>query len=144
LSEFRAPIEYGQAEWINKESGMCLIAVGSMVKTAVEVREKLKAAGKEVSILNARFVNPIDKELIKEAVKSHSHIVTMEENVLSGGFCERVSSFLVEEGLFVNHTPIAIPDMYVEHGNVDFLKKEIGMDADSIFERILKDQEGLG
>lgn len=144
LSEFRAPIEYGQAEWINKESGICLIAVGSMVKTAVEVREKLKAAGKEVSILNARFVNPIDKELIKEAVKSHSHIVTMEENVLSGGFCERVSSFLVEEGLFVNHTTIAIPDMYVEHGNVDFLKKEIGMDADSIFERIMKDQEGLG
>ena len=143
LSEYRAQIEYGQAEWINKESNICLIAIGSMVKTAVEVREILKEKGLEVSILNARFANPIDEELIKEAVRLHSHVVTLEENVMSGGFGEKVSAMLVREGLIVKQTTIAIPDMYVEHGNVDLLKKEIGMDVDSIVEKILKDQEGL-
>ena len=143
LPEFRAPIVFGQSEWIFRESGICLIAVGSMVKTAVEVREKLKAHGKNVSIMNARFINPLDTELIKEAVSLHSHIVTMEENVLSGGFSQRVGSFLYSEGHFCKHTSIAIPDMYVEHGNVDLLKKEIGLDADSIVEKILKDGEGL-
>ena len=143
LSEFRAPIELGQAEWINKESGVCLVAVGSMVKTAVEVRDELVAMGKPCSIINARFVNPFDGELIKEAVSSHRHFVTLEENVSTGGFGERIASFLVKEGIFAKHTQIAIPDMYVEHGNVDLLKKEIGLDKDSIIKKILEDGEGL-
>ena len=143
LQEFRAPVEFAQGEWIFRESGICLIAVGSMVKTAVEVREKLKEYGKNVSIMNARFVNPIDEEMIKEISVTHPHIVTMEENVLSGGFSERVGAFLLREGQFCKHTAIAIPDMYVEHGNVDLLKKEIGIDADSIVEKILKEGEGI-
>ncbi|MBR5067487.1 MAG: 1-deoxy-D-xylulose-5-phosphate synthase, partial [Lachnospiraceae bacterium] len=143
LQEFRAPIEFAQGEWIFRESGICLIAVGSMVKTAVEVREKLKEMGKNVSIMNARFVNPIDEEMIKEISVTHPHIVTMEENVLSGGFSERVGSFLLRDGHFCKHTSIAIPDTYVEHGNVDLLKKEIGIDVDSIVEKILTEGEGL-
>lgn len=143
LSEFRAPIVYGQSEWINMESDICLIAVGSMVETAVSVREKLKSKGKNVSILNVRFVNPFDKEMIKDALKTHRHLVTMEENVKAGGFGENIAEFLCSEGLFAKLTNISIPDVYVEHGNVDLLKKEIGIDADSIVEKILLDGEGL-
>ncbi len=143
LSEFRAPVVFGQSEWIYRESGICLMAVGSMVKTAVEVRDKLKEMDKNVSIMNARFVNPLDEELIKEAVSLHSHIVTMEENVLSGGYSQRVGAFLLRDGHFCKHTSIAIPDMYVEHGNVDILKKEIGIDTDSIVKKILEENEGL-
>lgn len=143
LSEFRAPIVYGQSEWINMESDICLIAVGSMVETAVSVREKLKSKGKNVSILNVRFVNPFDKEMIKDALKTHRHLVTMEENVKAGGFGENIAEFLCSEGLFAKLTNISIPDVYVEHGNVDLLKKEIGIDADSIVEKILLDGEGI-
>ena len=143
LSEFRAPIEYGQAEWINMESDICLLAVGSMVKTAVEVRDKLKGMGKNVSILNVRFVNPFDKEMILDALKTHKHLVTMEENVKAGGFGENIAEFLSSQGRFAKLTNISIPDIYVEHGNVDLLKKEIGLDADSIVDKILKDGEGL-
>lgn len=143
LQDYRAEIILGQAEWINRESDICLIAIGSMVKTAVEAREILKEKGKNVSLMNARFVNPIDKEMIKEAIKGHSHIVTLEENVKAGGFGENVAEFLCEEGLNTKLTTIAIPDMYVEHGNVELLKKEIGMDAESITQRILVDEEGL-
>lgn len=139
LQDFRAPIEYGQAEWINKESDICLIAVGSMVKTAVEVREELKKAGKNVSILNARFVNPIDKEMILDSLKDHFHLVTLEENVKAGGFGENVAEILCQEGVKAKLTTIAIPDMYVEHGNPELLKKEIGIDKDSIVNKILND-----
>lgn len=143
LSEFRAPIEYGQAEWINIESDICLIAVGSMVKTAVIVREKLKEKGLNVSVMNARFVNPIDKELIRDALKTHNHIVTLEENVRAGGFGENVAEFLYTEGIIAKLTTVAVPDMYVEHGNVDLLMKEIGLDSDSIVKKILADSEGI-
>ncbi len=143
LSEFRAPIEYGQAEWINMESDICLLAVGSMVKTAVEVRDQLKGMGKNVSILNVRFVNPFDKEMILDALKTHKQLVTMEENVKAGGFGENIAEFLSSQGRFAKLTNISIPDIYVEHGNVDILKKEIGLDADSIVDKILKDGEGL-
>ncbi len=143
LSEFRAPIEYGQAEWINIESDICLMAVGSMVKTAVSVREKLKEKGLNVSLMNARFVNPLDKELIRDALKTHSHIVTLEENVRAGGFGENVAEFLCTEGRIAKLTTIAVPDMYVEQGNVDLLMKEIGLDTDSVVEKILADSEGL-
>lgn len=143
LSEFRAPIEYGQAEWINIESDICLIAVGSMVKTAVKVREILKERGFNVSLMNARFVNPLDKELIRDALKTHNHIVTLEENVRAGGFGENVAEFLCSEGLFAKLTTIAVPDMYVEQGNVDLLMKEIGLDTDSVVKKILADSEGI-
>lgn len=143
LADYRAEVIYGQSEWINRENGICLIAVGSMVKTAETVRDILKSEGLNVSLINARFVNPIDKEIIREVAGTHSHIVTLEENVKAGGFGENVAEFLCSEGLFVKLTTIAIPDMYVEHGNVDLLKKEIGLDSESIVKKILDDNEGL-
>ncbi len=80
LGEYRPAIEYGKSEWIYEEEDICLLAVGSMVKTALEVREKLIAEGRKVSLINARFVKPIDEEAVKKACKGHKLIVTMEEN----------------------------------------------------------------
>ena len=111
-----------------------------MVKTAEEVRDILKEKGLHVSLTNARFVKPIDRDYLKAACATHSLIVTMEENVISGGFGEHVSTIMEEEGL-INDTSVmhvGIPDTYVEHGSVDLLKQMIGLDAASISERILK------
>ncbi len=135
LSEYRAPIGLGKAEMIYEEQDIALVAVGSMVKTAEEVREKLKAEGKSCTLVNARFVKPIDEAMMHELTKKHPLIVTLEENVACGGFGERVRDVLSDHN-DVRVLNIAIPDEYVEHGNVDLLKKEIGLDADSIVENI--------
>lgn len=136
LKEYRAPVELGKAEWIYREWEIALFAVGSMVKTAVAVREALKEKGYSVSLINARFVKPIDEEAVREACAEHRLIVTMEENVACGGYGEKVLSFLNRNGFRNLYLNISIPDAYVEHGNVELLKKEIGIDADSVVERI--------
>lgn len=138
LKEYREEISLGKSEWIYKEKGIALFAVGSMVKTAEAVCASLKDLGYEVSLINARFVKPIDEEAIKEACKEHSLIVTMEENVASGGYGSRVMEYMNREGLKNTLLTIAIPDAYVEHGNVELLKKEIELDGDSIVNRILE------
>lgn len=137
LKEFRAPIESFHAEAIYLEKDVCLLAVGSMVKTAEEVRRLIREAGYGCSLINARFVKPIDEKAVEYAKKHHGITAAMEENVASGGYGERVREYfdiLPGEGELLN---FAIPDEYVEHGNVDLLKKEIGIDAASIAGAIL-------
>ena len=137
LKEFRAPIESFHAEAIYLEKDVCLLAVGSMVKTAEEVRRLIREAGYGCSLINARFVKPIDEKAVEYAKMYHGITAAMEENVASGGYGERVREYfdtLPGEGELLN---FAIPDEYVEHGNVDLLKKEIGIDAASIAGAIL-------
>ena len=144
LKEYRAPIEMGKAEPIYVENEICLMAVGSMVKTAEEVRDRLKNAGYHCSLINARFVKPIDENAVEWAERNHKIIVTMEENVASGGYGEKVREKLDELPAGAKLVRIAIPDEYVEHGNVDLLKKEIGIDTDTIVEKIMKEMEAQG
>lgn len=136
LKEYRAPVELGRAEWIYREWEIALFAVGSMVKTAEAVRTALKARGYGVSLINARFVKPIDEDAVQEACGGHALIVTMEENAACGGYGEKVLDYMNRTGLRNRCLNIALPDAYVEHGNVELLKKEIGLDADSIVKRI--------
>ena len=138
LEEHREPIRKGKAEWIYRECEIALFAVGSMVKTAEEVREKLKNKGYKVSLINARFIKPIDREAVCDACRDHKLIVTLEENVACGGYGEKVLSCMKEKGYSNEYLNISIPDAYIEHGNVALLKKEIGLDEDSIVERILR------
>lgn len=137
LKDNRAPVEYGKSEWIYEEEDIVLMAVGSMVKVALDVREQLKDKGYSCSLINARFVKPIDEEAVREACREHKLIVTMEENVLSGGYGEKVRNYVDAIGVTTRVLNIAIPDEYVEHGNVDLLKQEIGIDADSIVKKVM-------
>lgn len=143
LKEFRAPIVYGKGEVLYDESEIALIAVGSMVKTAVEVRNAMKEAGYQCSLINARFVKPLDEELLLQLAREHRLIVTMEENVVSGGFGEHVLEYLNQCGVNVRVLPVAISDEYVEHGNVDILRKETGIDVASIVKRLVAEYIGL-
>lgn len=138
LKEFREPIVYGKSEWIYEEKEIALLAVGSMVRTAEAVRDILKKAGHSCSLVNARFVKPLDEAMVEKAAAGHDLLVTMEENVVSGGFGERVQSFVNEKAMAVKELSIAIPDAYVEHGSVELLKKELLMDADSVAARIME------
>ena len=141
LKGYRAPIELGRSELLYAEGEICLMAVGSMVKTAEEVKAQLNREGYKCSIINARFVKPIDEESVKWAAANHKLVVSMEENVASGGYGEKVRDIMGNLKLSAGFIQIAIPDEYVEHGNVDLLKKEIGIDAESIIERIKKEME---
>lgn len=142
LERFRAPMEYGKSEVIYDESEIALLAVGSMVKTAVEVREKLRVMGYGCTLVNARFVKPLDEKMIRTLQAEHKLLVTMEENVRSGGFGEAVLDYLNEIGSKVRSINISLPDDYVEHGNVEILKADAGIDADSIVKRIVAEYIG--
>ena len=138
LKEFNSPIEYGKSEIIYKEKDIALLAVGSMVEVAIEIREALKEKGYSVSLVNARFVKPVDEKLLENLNENHRLIVTMEENVLNGGFGERVLRITRDMNLKYKVINIAIPNVYVEHGNIEILKSEIGLDKETILNKIQK------
>ncbi|MCI5480708.1 MAG: 1-deoxy-D-xylulose-5-phosphate synthase [Lachnospiraceae bacterium] len=143
LEEFRAPIVYGKSEILYDESEIALIAFGSMVKTAEKVRKGLKECGYQCSLINARFAKPLDTDMLKTAAGEHRLLVTLEENVENGGFGERVIRFLSENHLNTRVLICAIPDEYVEHGNVDILKREVCIDEESILRKIITEYIGL-
>ena len=131
-------IVLGKAQLVYKGSEVAVLGVGTMAETALEVKELLLEKGVDATVVNARFVKPFDKELIKELTKEHKIIVTIEENVKTGGFGQMVGSFLLEEGLGnVQFIPIALPDSFIEHGSVECLREKYGLDAKSIADRIL-------
>ena len=136
FKNMRPPIEYGKSELMFEGEKIALVAVGSMVQTAVEVREKLLDKGINATVVNARFVCPLDTECLDRLSRDHHWIVTMEENVLKGGFGEACGDYLLAKHEDVRLLHVGVPDVYVEHGGVDQLKKTLHMDADSIVERI--------
>lgn len=138
LKEFRSPIAYGKSELLYEEEDIAILAVGSMVKTAEQVRRRLKEIGYSCTLVNARFVKPVDTDMITELSKDHRLLVTMEENVQSGGYGEKVQDWIVQKKLQTAVLNISIPDEYVEHGNVDILYEEVGIDAESVTKRIIE------
>ena len=138
LKEYRRPVEYGKSEVIYEEEDIALLAVGNMVKIAEQVRKNLKEIGYSCTLVNARFVKPIDTEVLDMLSADHKLLVTMEENVRSGGYGEKVMDYVVEQELPVKLLNISLPDEYVEHGNVALLYEEVGIDAQTVTKRIIE------
>ena len=134
-----APIEYGKSEMIRRESDIAVIFVGHMAQLALSVYDGLKERGYSCTLVNARFVKPLDTEMLTDLAKDHRLFVTIEENVIIGGFGEQVIDYVSRSGLDVHVRNIGIPDDYVEHGNVDLLRKEVGLDRDTIIAQVLED-----
>lgn len=139
LKAFRAPIQYGKGELLYDDSGqgasqarLALLAVGSMVSTAEHIREKLKERGISCSLANGRFVKPFDRELADRLAGTHEVLVTLEENVLQGGFGLAVADYVHQKFPQVKTFQVALPDAYVEHGNVSILRESLGIDSDSV------------
>ena len=139
MRQFRAPVEYGKSEVLYEEKDIAVIFVGHMAELADSVRRSLKEAGYSCSLINARFVKPLDTELLDELAKTHSLFVTIEENVLTGGFGEQVMDYVSRAALDVHVRNIGIPDEYVEHGNVEVLRKETGLDRETVVKQIVTD-----
>ena len=139
MKKFRAPIEYGKGEVLYEEEDIAVIFVGHMAELADCVRRGIKDTGYSCSLVNARFVKPLDTALLEELAKDHRLFLTIEENVLTGGFGEQVMDYVSRAGLDVHVRNIGISDEYVEHGNVEVLRKEVGLDKEAIVKQAVAD-----
>lgn len=135
LKEYRAPIELGKSEVIYEETEIAIFSLGHMMEVAHSVWEKLKEKGYSCSLINSRFVKPMDEEILERMSVNHSLFVTIEEGVASGGYGETVASYVFSKGLPARMLVNAVPDQYVEHGKINQLREKIGLDADSIVEK---------
>lgn len=137
------PVVYGQSEQLSFGRDVALLAVGSMVETAWRVKQELEKE-LSVSVVNARFVKPLDAEGLKRLAREHRLIVTLEENVESGGFGQQAAACLEElDGVCVHIQRLALGDQFIPHGEREALLREQGMDAAGIRQRILAEWESI-
>lgn len=137
LKEFRAPIILGKSEMIFEESEIAILSLGHMMEEAYAVWEKLKEKGYSCSLVNSRFVKPMDEEMLYELTKNHKLFVTLEDGVEAGGYGEKVAKHIYQKEVPVHVLINAIPDKYIEQGSIGQLRKEILLDADSIVEKVM-------
>lgn len=125
-------INVGEAEVLRQGNKVCLLAIGSMLSVAMEVADILDEKGISGSVINARFIKPLDREKIIEASRSHSLMVTMEEGVLIGGFGSAVLELLSGEELPIPVVRFGLPDKFIAHGSTKQLLVDLGLDAETI------------
>jgi 1-deoxy-D-xylulose-5-phosphate synthase len=126
-------LEIGKGELLTEGSDLCIIAIGSTVYPALQAAGALKQKGIMVSVVNARFVKPLDAELIISCAQKTGRIITVEENALQGGFGSAVLELLYDNGLQdVKVKRLGVPDRYIEQGSQAQLRKDLGIDAEGI------------
>jgi 1-deoxy-D-xylulose-5-phosphate synthase len=128
---------FAKAEILKKGRDVVILAVGNMVKKALSAAALLEKKRIHPTVVNMRFVKPFDEELVLQLVKKNRLIVTMEDNIYSGGFSERIQAFLQsnKKGR-IKCLPICFPDAFIEHGDTEELYEKYGLDAQSVAERI--------
>lgn len=136
--ELQAPMEYGKSEILYQGQDIAILAVGNMLEEAKKTYDILKQEGLEPTLINVRFVKPLDRKLLEELGQTHSLICTMEENVWSGGYGQAVGGYLKETGNEkAQFMSFAIADQFVEHGSIPELRKMLGLDGTHMAEQIL-------
>lgn len=136
LAQYREPIVYGKSELIHEEADIAILSVGHMMETAERVRTMLKEKGYNCSLVNSRFVKPIDTAMLRALSQKHQLLVTIEDAVMSGGFGESVEAHVSKDYKELRVLVNGVPDKYVEHGSIPELYKSIGLDAESIAARV--------
>lgn len=137
--EQRDPVVLGKAERLCDGSNLVLFAIGAMVEVAWDVCQKLGERGISASVINARFMKPLDEKMLLQLADEFPLVVTLEENIASGGLGEHVAAFYEKNHRNVKLISIAIEDSYVEHGDVETLRKMLGIDADTITQKICEE-----
>jgi 1-deoxy-D-xylulose-5-phosphate synthase len=127
----------GVGELLRSGDDLTIAAVGSAVWPALAAAESLSASGIECSVVNARFVKPLDRELILQLASRTQRLVTVEENVLAGGFGSAVLELLDEAGLQqVRVERLGLPDRFIEHGPRELFRSMFDLDGEGIVRRI--------
>ncbi len=140
ISEAPKTIEIGKAEILRDGGEVAIFAYGSMVYPAIEAAKNLEKDGIESTVINARFVKPLDSELIIALAQSMRLIVTVEDAYLAGGFGSAVMELLEENGLLdkIKVVRMGVPDRIVTHGDPKLLLAKYGLDADGIYTKVVE------
>ncbi|MCC0665106.1 1-deoxy-D-xylulose-5-phosphate synthase [Clostridioides sp. ZZV15-6597] len=131
-------IKLGKYEILDDGQDTVILSIGNMVKHALEAKEILLEEGINPTIVNARFLKPMDEEMLHALFKNHKNVVTVEDNVITGGFGSRISKFIIDNGYKVNILNIAIPEEFIKHGNADELYNFVGLSPKCIADKIRK------
>lgn len=129
-------INLGEYEIIDEGKDIAVLAIGNMVKHAIEAKEILLKDNINPTIVNSRFLKPIDEELLHRILKSHKKLVTIEDNVIAGGFGSVINKFILDNNYNVDIINIGIDGQFVQHGNADELYKILGLSPESIAVKI--------
>jgi 1-deoxy-D-xylulose-5-phosphate synthase len=130
-------LKIGKSELIKEGSEAAIIAIGNMVCASIEAAKRLADEGISVAVVNARFVKPLDEEMIIAYAKKTGRIVTAEEHALLGGFGSAVLELLDAKGITgVKTYRIGLPDTYIEHGTQKELRRKYALDADGIYSAV--------
>jgi 1-deoxy-D-xylulose-5-phosphate synthase len=131
--------DIGKANVIKEGSKVCILALGTTVQSSLEASELLGSYGLSTTVVDSRFVKPLDENLFKILAKNHEILVTVEDGSI-GGFSAQVMSFLAKQGLLDNglkFRPIFFPDKFINHGKPDEQNIECGIDSNSIVNTVL-------
>jgi 1-deoxy-D-xylulose-5-phosphate synthase len=126
-------IFHGTSEIVREGTDVALVAVGTCVLPALKAADRLESSGVSAMVVNARFVKPLDKELLLSISARIAKIITIEENALQGGFGSAVIECLQDAEMNVRVKRLGIPDMFVEQGGIERLKAKYGIDEEGIF-----------
>lgn len=129
-------VPFGKAETLTRDGKITFLAVGTMVDNAQKASIMLSGEGIASSVINMRFIKPIDSELVKEFAKTSDLLVTVEENVLAGGFGSAIAEFLADEGIQVPLLRFGIPDKFIHQGSRNELWEECGLLPEQISDRV--------
>lgn len=136
FAEHQAAIETGKAEWIVQGEDITILAEGHMLDAAYGAVEKLRAEGKNPSLVNIRFITPLDEDLLLDVAKRSRYVITVEDHVRDGGFGSAVLEFYSDHGILVQVKNIAFPKKYIEQGKQEELYERYGLDAEGIYRTI--------
>lgn len=127
----------GKGEWLRDGTDAVIVGIGQIVYAALESAQWLERDGFSVGVINARFIKPVDKELLSDAIERAGRLITVEEHTLCGGFGSAISEALADMGRHdVPVLRIGIKDHFVEHGGVEQLRAKLKLDADGIYEQV--------
>lgn len=129
-------IDIGTWEMLEEGRDIVILAVGRYVSKALEIKKQLKIKGYNPAVVNARFIKPIDDKMLRSLLKNFEYMITMEDGVLNGGFGSAVAEFITDNSCFNKLIRFGIPDRFIEHGKVELLEKELGLDTNSMAEKI--------
>jgi 1-deoxy-D-xylulose-5-phosphate synthase len=125
-------IPLGKAELIKDGKDLTIIAIGNLVYQALKAAEDLEKENISIAVINARFIKPLDEDLILDFAKKTGKIITIEENTLIGGFGSAVCELLADRNIPVKIRRIGLPDKFIEHGDLKTLKRKYGLTSETL------------
>jgi 1-deoxy-D-xylulose-5-phosphate synthase len=132
-------MEIGKAELLKPGKDVAIVGIGHPVLSALKAAEDLAPLGIDVAVVNARFVKPLDKDLLGSVLTRVSNVITVEDHSITGGFGSAILEFLAEQGINdVSVRRLGVPDRFIPHGTQDELRKLCGFDKDSITQAALQ------